>query len=245
MQLIGVHAEIVGDIVRRRCRHRHQIGNPAGDFLLHGGEAVPAVHRGFAPPLRRVEVEHSVPSDGVVHGGHYRNVLRDLEQARSQALVVVHHIELGAALRQQPRRAQAERSRFWEPTGPHGGQFQQIDAVADLARVRNPERIRFAVQVEAGDLGESDPRIEYLGIGLTGEHLDLVAEFDQTPTQVADINALATAVRLTAVGQQRDPHAHAPPGVGHAAAGKLDMCPPYKSPHGGAKRVAAHEPRGS
>jgi hypothetical protein len=69
----------------------------------------------------------------------------------------------------------------------------------------------------------------------------VVAEFDQTPTQVADVNALAAAVRLTAVGQQRDAHAHTPPRAENTAPGELDMCPPYKSPVDHAKRVAIHE----
>ena len=165
----------------------------------------------------------------MVDGGHDRQVRRDIKQAGAQALVVMHHIELGTAFGEQSRRPKTEGSRFAETTGPHGGQFQCVDAVADLADVRNPERIRFAVQIEARYLGEPDSGIEDLGVGLSGEDLDLVAEFDETPTQVADVNALATAVRLTAVGQQRDAHAHTPPRAENGAPGELDMCPPYIS----------------
>ena len=123
--------------------------------------------------------------------------------------------------------------------------IEGVYPVADLARVRNSERIGFAIQIEARNFGEPYPWIKDLGVGLTREHLDLVAEFDEASAQVADINTLATAVGFAAVGQQRNPHAHAPPGAENAGAGELDMCPPYKSPDGGAKRVVTHECRGS
>ena len=165
----------------------------------------------------------------MVDGGHDRQVRRDSKQAGAEALVVVHHIELSTAFGEQSCRPQAEGAGFAETTGPHGAQLEQVDAVADLADVRNSERIGFAVQIEARNFGEPDTWIKDLGVGLTREHLDLVAEFDQAPTQVADINALATAVCLAAVGQQRDPHAHTPPRAENGAPGELDMCPPYIS----------------
>ena len=48
-----------------------------------------------------------------------------------------------------------------------------------------------------------DARVE-LGVGLAGEDLDLVAEGDQLPAEVPDVDALAAAVGLAAVGQQCD-----------------------------------------
>ena len=87
----------------------------------------------------------------------------------------MHHIELGTAPLDQSCRAQAEGARFGEATGPHGGQFERIDPVADLADMRNPEGVGLPVEIKAGNLGKPDPRIEHLGIGLAGEHLDLVA----------------------------------------------------------------------
>ena len=70
----------------------------------------------------------------------------------------------------------------------------------------DPERIGLAVEVQAGHLGQSDPRVEDLGIGLAGEHLHVMAQFHQARAEMADIDALATAVRLAAVRQQRNPH---------------------------------------
>ena len=57
------------------------------------------------------------------------------------------------------------------------------------------------------------PRVESLGVGLAGEHLDVVAQFDQAPAEVPDVDALAAAVGLAAIGQQRNPQAltHATP----------------------------------
>ncbi len=107
---------------------------------------------------------------------------------------------------QQPGGAQAERARLGKARGPHGGEFQQVDAVADLAGARHPERIGLAVEVEAGHLGQPDPRIEQLGIGLAGEHLDVMTQFDQPAAEVANIDALSAAMGLAAIGQQGNSH---------------------------------------
>ena len=60
-----------------------------------------------------------------------------------------------------------------------------------------------AVQVQAGHRAQDGPGLE-LGVGLAGEHLDVVAERGQLTGQVAQVDALAAAVRLAAVGDQRD-----------------------------------------
>ena len=78
--------------------------------------------------------------------------------------------------------------------------------VTDLAGPRNAEGVRFAVQVEAGHLGQPDPRVKHLGVGLPGEHLDVVAEFDQPARQMADVDTLPAAMGLAPVGQQGDAH---------------------------------------
>ena len=44
-----------------------------------------------------------------------------------------------------------------------------------------------------------------LGIRLAGEHLDLVPERIELPAEMADVDTLAAAVRLAAIGEQRDP----------------------------------------
>ena len=46
----------------------------------------------------------------------------------------------------------------------------------------------------------------HLGIGLAGEHLDVVAEFDEAAGQVADVDPLPAAMGLAPVGQQSDAH---------------------------------------
>ena len=65
---------------------------------------------------------------------------------------------------------------------------------------------------KAGRLGEPDPRIEDLGIGLAGEDLDVVTEFDQAATEMTHVDALPTTMGLAPVGQQSNSHAHAPAG---------------------------------
>ncbi len=70
---------------------------------------------------------------------------------------------------------------------------------------RGAEGIRLAVEVQAGHPGEPDAGVE-VGVRRTGEHLHVVAERDQLPAEVTDVDALATAVRLAAVGQQCDAH---------------------------------------
>ena len=101
--------------------------------------------------------------------------------------------------------ARAEGLRLGEPGRAHGEELLDVDQVAELAQVRHPERVGLAVEVEARHLGQPDALVE-LGVGLAGEDLDLVAEADQLATEVADVDALATAVRLAPVGQQGDAH---------------------------------------
>jgi hypothetical protein len=66
----------------------------------------------------------------------------------------------------------------------------------------------------------------------------VVSEFDQAPAEIPDVNPLAAAVRLAAIGQQRNPHTHARSGVlvlrdhtvrssGEASANFLDTCLDY------------------
>jgi hypothetical protein len=118
----------------------------------------------------------------------------------------VDDVELVAAVGEDARDPHGERLRLGETGRPRGQQLPQIDQIVDLTGPGNPERIGFPVHVEAGHLGQAHPRIEPLGIGLTGEDLDVVAEFDQATAEVTYIDSLPAAVRLTAVGQQRDPH---------------------------------------
>ena len=214
MQLVRVHPEIGGDVGGRRRRDRQQLRNAAGHPLLHLQEAVPPAHRRFTPPPRRGEVQHAIAGDRVVHGRHHGHAgLGDGQQADAQTLVVVHDVEVAAPIGQQARGTQAEGARLGEARRPHRGQFEQVDAVPDLAGMRDAERVGLAIHVEAGHLGQHDPGVEFFGVGLAGEHLDVVSQFDQSAAEVADVNALAAAVRLAAIGQQRNPHTHARSGA--------------------------------
>ncbi len=62
----------------------------------------------------------------------------------------------------------------------------------------------FAVQVQARQPVEQRARLE-LGVGLAGEHLDVMSERGQLAGQMPQVDALAAAVRLAPVGQQRHP----------------------------------------
>src|SRR5277367_4400788 len=104
--------------------------------------------------------------------------------------------------------------------------------------MRDAEWVGLAVHIEAGHLGQHHSRIEFLRVGLTGKHLDVVSQFDQAPAEIPDVNPLAAAVRLAAIGQQRNPHTHARSGVllliditvkgsGEASANFLDTCLDY------------------
>ena len=70
--------------------------------------------------------------------------------------------------------------------------------------VRSPEWVAVPVEVQAGDPGQRRAGVQ-LGIGLAGEHLDVVPEGVQLPAQVADVDALSAGVGLAAIGEQRDP----------------------------------------
>ncbi len=150
----------------------------------------------------------------MVHGrDHGHSGRGDFQQADTQALVVVHDVEIVQPIGQQAGGAQAEGARFGEARRPHSAQLEEVDAIPDLPGMRYAERVEFAVHVEAGYLGQHHSGIEFLGVGLTGKHLDVVSEFDQAPAQIPDVNPLAAAVRLAAIGQQRNPHTHARSGV--------------------------------
>ena len=212
VQLIGRHREVLGDVGGRCRRDGEQLGDLARDLLLHLREAVPAAHQRLAPPLRGRHIQDAVPGDRVVHRGDHRHAqLGDLQQAGAEALVVVHDVEVVEALGQQPGGAQAERLGLGEAGRPGRQQLAQVDAGLDLAGPRDAERVRLAVEIEAGHLGQAHPRVEPLGVGLAGEHLDVVAEFDEPAGQVADVDPLPSAMGLAPVGQQRDAHGQLTP----------------------------------
>ena len=121
----------------------------------------------------------------------------------------MHDVEVVDAIGQEPRDTGAERLRLGEPGRAHGEELLDVHQVTELSEPRDPKGVRLAVEVEARDPGEDHAVVE-VGVRRAREHLDVVAEPDQLPAQVADVDALAAAVRLAAVGQQCDAHAASP-----------------------------------
>ncbi len=127
------------------------------------------------------------------------------QQPVAERLVVVHDVELAAPGGQVAAGAQREGQGFREAAGPHGGDFEGVDPVAVLAAARRAEGVGLAVQVEAGQLGEGDALAGVEDrIGLGPDDLDAVAEAGEFAGEVAYVHALAAAVRVALVGEQRD-----------------------------------------
>ena len=112
--------------------------------------------------------------------------------------------------REHPADPQAERVRLGEPGPAHEGELTQVDRVSELVGPRHPERVRRPVEVEARHLHQLAHVVE-LGIGLAGEHRDVVAEVGDLACEVPGVDALTAAVRVAPVDQPRDAQ---PLGVG-------------------------------
>jgi len=65
--------------------------------------------------------------------------------------------------------------------------------------------------VEAPEAVEGDAVVD-LGVGLPAEHLDVVPHVHEGLAEVADVDALAAAVRLASVRQERDAQGFVVPG---------------------------------
>ena len=105
----------------------------------------------------------------VVSSGHPS--VDHAEHAGAEALVVVDDVELVAALGQQPAGPQREGQRLAEAGRAHDAELEPVLPRGELARVRDPERVGVAVEVEPGHGGEADALVE-LGPRRPGEHLD-------------------------------------------------------------------------
>src|SRR4051794_4293736 len=106
----------------------------------------------------------------------------------------MHDVEVGAALGKHTRCSQAEGPRLGKARRPRRQQLEQIDTGLDFTWPRDAEGVRLAVQIEAGHFGQPHPRVEYFGVGLPGEDLDVMAQLDKAAAQVTDVDALPTAV---------------------------------------------------
>ena len=126
------------------------------------------------------------------------------------------------ALAQQAGGAQREGERLGEAGGPHRGELEQVDPVAELAAARGAEGVGLAVEVEAGHLGQPHPWVQCRG--RAGPRTSTwCPRRDQLTSEVPDVDALAAAVRLAAVGQQRDPHPRPPARPGPVRRVDLDQ----------------------
>ena len=205
VQPVGLDTHLGDDVLLRVLGHGQVARQAPRDAHLHVEEPVPAPQREPArEPGRGRELEVAVDRDRVVQRVHERPaVVEHAEQPGAEALVVVHDVEVEAALREQLPRAQAERVRLREPGAAHEQVLLQVDEGADLVRPRRAERVLAPVEVEALDLVEGDGVLEH-GPGLACEHLDLVPEVGQLCRQVAAVDPLATAVRVAPVDEVGD-----------------------------------------
>ena len=157
------------------------------------------------------QVDPAVVGDRVVDGGHHRQpeLPLDVEDPVAQHLVVVDDVEVVDPV------GSTRATRVLNVFGSGNPAVHIVRNSSTSTRSRNsrrlrdPERVGLAVEVEAGHAGQQHAIVE-LGVGLAGEHLDGVTEPHQLTAEVPDVDALAAAMRLAAVGQQCDSHA-APP----------------------------------
>ncbi len=200
------HTEVVDDLLAGRAGDGEHGGEPAGDALLHAREGVPAAHRQAPlPAVRGVQLQLPVDGDGVVDRGHEGRA-HVSQQPVPERLVVVDDVELAAAGPQMAAGAQREGQGLGEAAGPHGRHFERVDPVAVLVAPGRAERIRLAVEVEAGQLGEALAVVALVedGVGLGTDDLDTVAEAGQFAREVPDVDALAAAERVPFIGEERD-----------------------------------------
>src|ERR1035437_2785555 len=173
-----------------------------GDASLHPDESEPAAQYQLPVPRRGPDLDLTVDRDRMVDGGHERQPgPGDVEQRRTQPLVVVDDIKLPSAGGQQRRHPSAERPGLGESGGTHRAELEQVGEVAKLRRARCPEWLGLGIQVQARHTGQRHPLVE-LGGGGAGEDFDPVTEGDELPREVPDVDALPTAVRLAPVAGQ-------------------------------------------
>ncbi len=202
----GRDGEVLDDLAAGGAGDGEHGRQAPGDTFLHAGEAVPAAHRPAALAVARGgEFDAAVDGDRVVHGGDEGQAeAGNAQQAVTERLVVVDDVERGAAGGEFAAGAQRERQGLGEAAGPHGGDLQDVDPVPVLPACGGAERVGLTVEVEAGQLGEGHALVED-GVGLGADHLDAVAEAGQFPGEVADVDALAAAERVSLVAEQCHP----------------------------------------
>ena len=66
-------------------------------------------------------------------------------------------VEITPAPGEDASSPQRKGERLGESRGAHDPELQQVEEVPDLARMRDPEGVGIAVEVEARNRGEADP----------------------------------------------------------------------------------------
>jgi hypothetical protein len=129
---------------------------------------------------------------------------RGCRASRSEHLVVVHDVEVAGPLPQRAQRPQAEGERLGKcrrphrsrPRGRRSSRGTRAGAACGTGQV-------VPVQVEARQGAQQRTWLK-LRVGLAGEDLDVVTERGELAGHVAQVDALAAAVRLAPVGQHGD-----------------------------------------
>ena len=202
VHVIGRNAEISAYIAFRGFGDGDDRARFAGDPGLHSHEPVPAALGKGRKAVAALEIDALVHAYRVVDARYEREAdPGDAEQAVAEPLVVVDDVEVVLAAFQLAERPDAKGEGLGEAAGPHGRGLDRVGPVAVLVQARGVKRVVVPVQVQAGDLPQHRSGVQ-VGVGLTGEHLDVVSLCGQFPAEVPYVDALAAAVRFASVGQQ-------------------------------------------
>jgi len=86
-------------------------------------------------------------------------------------LIIVYDVEVAPALAEHASNPPGKGERFAETGAEHDRELDHVLERSDLPRMRKPEGVRLAVQVEAGNRSETNAVVE-LGPWLAREDLD-------------------------------------------------------------------------
>ena len=202
---VGVDLVVGDDVVEGVFRHRDHPGQAAGHLGLHVGEGVPAAQgQLLVEALGVFDLQAAVDGDRVVDGGDDRQAHPfDGQQAEAEGLVVVHQVEVALAVLEVVPGPHGEGQRLGEGAEREGRHLEEVLPVLDLPHARHAHREVLVVDVEAGEGDKGYPLVQF-GVGLTAQDLHVVAQIDEGLGQVAHVHALASAVRLAAVGEDGD-----------------------------------------
>ena len=131
-----------------------------------------------------------------------RHQTLELGDAVTEALVVVHEVELGQAVLEMGVDASAERERLGEHAAQELGGLEQLVPGLELPDGGKTGGVMIIEQVEAGELGQLHPIVEHR-VRLAAEHLDRVPELDQRLGEMARVDALTAHVGLAAIREIR------------------------------------------